>query len=1267
MLKKLIRIATTCGVLLAGYVGYTQAFSLLTRHVATPPDVPMLPYDPSPSRSSREASQLALDAFGPGHWASNAKLRFYESDRGFWIYADDYRRSENGKRFDFVPFALIWRDRNGKALKTITSREATVVFSQAPDMVRGNKSNEPSRVIEANMIVDVRIRDDKGTPSELGDDLTITIDDLHYNGKDDTISSDKRLVLEERDTLATGEGLSIELLASESTAHGSTNGYSGARSIRLLRDVRIAIQDVGSTGIVPGGASSSPSPSQRRPGEITCDGEMKIDLPLVRQQPLVGPPAPTEPTLAHFARNVRIRQGDPQSPEQIDCDQLHLTMVPASRPEQGSDPITESQNQLVSEGIPPEPDPNGTTKSPSAGGGPVSNLALQHARATGHAVWLQSKVYGLVAQGNELTYHRGATGENDVTYFRGDHGTETHHKNLTDGTEDVIQTVDITIHKYKDNKGSMEVVARGPGWLETRRLTDQVLLRSATWKEQLVVQPIKGDETRKLLTLDGSPELVDTRQGTLDATRKIVATLVSSPKQGEDPDQSLRPVSPEAGSSSTSNAFRIEQMQAWGTVHLISNGTLPAAETESGPAGVGSASRRTITAREWLGVVFEAPSEPVKSRTKTANTLAPNSPHLAPPVRIEHPGEPATPANSGTTTTLAEAPGPGDPAINVESDRIWAWLSPVLPANRESESSTPNPTPEVVDSDQKEKSGKWDLREVRLRGRVLVHQDAPPGKTRGLDVEGESIDVLNQGSKLYEVRAYGNGPQLARATTDEFLIEGPVIGLDQARNTACVIGAGQLVQNNAGTGILGNSMGDPVVIPTAMDQDPEYVHTVQPEKRSSPRGPLTIAWGRDSEGAPLKSPDGSPIDAWMKFYGKPASDRGGIEPARVQFHHGVRAWTRESVLRSSDMVAYFDGPIDFAKSSGMNRLSNSRTRTNSAVETNSPAQITRVVCEQAADVESRKFNDLGTLIEKRHVSGERLIYDRNSNRFHVDSPGIVELWDRNGKKNQSSGPRQRDPVMGVQTGTRVRPISDDPTRRPTIRRIAGQTRVIGGSNQIALAPLRLTRIWFEDQMIGQVDTTRKGSKRYPGQAEFFGNVRAISAEVSDENEVLDPDNLPMDYVYTVSETLRVISEPPLPGSPDDAPDRVFVQSWKDVSGNLGRQGRETTIFTSDHMDYNSETGVSYVYGDEKGVTIVDKASAGKPPSYGGGSVVMYNHLTGEHHISDVRGMQLIDPNSGIRTGIPPIPPETQKAKPKRSLPRTPLNNKERRNFNGGTR
>ena len=1250
-----MRIVTTCGFLAAGYLGYTQAFALLSRHVAIPPNVPKLPYDPSPSRSSREASQLALDAFGPGHWASKARIRFYESERGFWIYADDYKRKENGKRYDFVPFALIWRDRNGKAIKTVTSNEATVVFNSAPDMVRGTKKDEPSRVVEATLAGDVRIRDDKGTPNQLGDDLTIAIDDLHYDGKKDTISSDKRLVLEERDTMATGEGLAIELLPGDHGGQGMTNGYTGARTVRLLHDVRIAIQDVGQSGIVPGGTAAKTDLNREpRPGEITCDGEMRIDLPQVRRLPPLGPPAPATPTFANFARNVRVRQGDAQAPEQIDCDRLQLTLIPAARP----DP-EESTPQFVVATTEPTSDPNSPDQQastapptpPSADSGspgrkgPVANLALDRARATGHAVWLQSKVYGLVARGNELTYHRGAPGENDVTYFRGDRGTETHHKNPAEGTEDIIHTVDVTIHKNSHDEGNMSVVARGPGWLETRRESDQVLLRSGKWNEQLVIQPVEGDPTRRLLTLDGAPELIDTRQGTLDATRKIVATLVSTPKPEAETQTNT-------GTGKSSNAVRIEQMQAWGTVHLVSNGPLPAAENEdSGPAGIGSASRRTITAREWLGVVFEAP--PQEAQTKAASTGSPVA------------EKSTTPAETlKANTPASEPPGPTDPAINVESDRIWAWLATgpsnatdSLPKSTEPAAATPSET---------SGTGKWDMREVRLRGRVIVHQDPPPGKSKGMDVEGESIDVLNQGNKLYEVRAYGAGERIARATTDEFLIEGPVIGLDQLRNTACVIGAGKLVQNNAGTGVLGNAMGDPGVVPTAF-QVQEAAAEKEPTK---PRGPLSIAWGRDADGKPMASPDGKPVDAWMKFYGRPTAQNGGAETARVQFHNGVRAWTRESVLRTREMWAYFDGPIDLAKPGklGGNKTVNANKPDSAPDEPKPLAQISRVICEGDADVETRKFNDQGLLVEKRHITGERLVYERNNNRFHVDSAGILELWDLKSKNKAGGGNGIRRPDLPMATPgrTRVRPASDQPRGQGIIRPAAGRIRLVADSNEVD-GTLRFTRIWFGDQMVGQVDTTRKGTKRYPGQAEFFGNVRVISAEVPDENTNLDPDDPPLDFMYTVSETLRVISEPPLPGAPQDGPDRILVQSWHNVYGLTGRQGRSTSIYTQDHVDYNSETGVSYVYGGENGVQIVDKAAAGKQASYGGGSVVMYNHRTGEHHISDVKGLQLVDPNSGMRTGIPPTPPPTTTPKPKRKVPRISPNDKERRGFNGGTR
>ena len=127
----------------------------------------------------------------------------------------------------------------------------------------------------------------------------------------------------------------------------------------------------------------------------------------------------------------------------------------------------------------------------------------------------------------------------------------------------------------------------------------------------------------------------------------------------------------------------------------------------------------------------------------------------------------------------------------------------------------------------------------------------------------------------------------------------------------------------------------------------------------------------------------------MKFYGKPADERGGTGPARVQFHNGVRAWTRESVLSSVRHVGLLRRPHRLRQAPEVperqrlepRRSARTTGRSRCTRPPTPPAQIARVVCEQNVDVVTRKFNDDGVLTEKRHIEGQRLIYERNNNRF----------------------------------------------------------------------------------------------------------------------------------------------------------------------------------------------------------------------------------------------------------------------------------------------
>lgn len=1271
--KRLLRLVATLAALVVGYVGYVRGFALILDRVAAPQTVPILPDRMAPSLSQLEANELARQAFGPGHWAINTSIQYYDSYRGFWMFAGDYEPQDNGKKLVLKPFALIWRDRQGKALKTLAGESATLVFNKAPLMNRagggeaqgpGADSEDP-HVAFARIEGEVSIRDDKGTPRDLGDDLTIgPLAFLEFDESKSLIRTDQPVVIRDRDTMATAQGgVEIHLLPRAGGAgKGATGGYDGARSLRLLGAVRITAADVGGTGLVPGGVSRSGTPGSPRvprPGEITCDDGLIVELPALRKPVLVGPPAPPSPTQAYFSKNVRVRQGDAQTPEQLDCTKLHLVLVPAERG--GRQPASPPAAEVAAVGEIAVAEAEASR--PAAG--PVSGLSLKRARAIGHAVWLQSKAQGVVAVGNELVYERRFPAGTDTTYFRAEQGrfTEIRKENPTDGTLDVIRTYDLTVHHEGASSAVASIIAGGPGLMETRRVSDQSVMRSASWQTRLVMQPVENDPTRRQITLEGKPMVNDPAQGKVTSTEALVAVLASkdappagsaapggapaapAPTGAPAADAAVQPTAYRAEADLNAPAttpavtaanpvnplgggtFRIELIRAWRDVELVTTGAVAGLDGKpAASAGKSPDSPRTIRAREMLVARFD---DPTGSATLKRAPAAP-----APVQAPAEAGSPAaSPAGEPAETTASKPPAP---PLSVAADKIWAWidLSPGA-------------------------ASKGDVREVRLRGNVLVHQDPQPGKPRGLDVSGEQVDLIGQGqavpsgdgaglaNRLFQVRAQGLPDRPARISSEAFELEGQSPFLDQAKNFGCVLGDGKLVQYEAGGNVLGDGL----------DGAPRADDAPGPKK---PRGPLTITWGRDAQGQPLRDAEGRPIESWMKFYGASTDSDGRPGPALADFYNGVRAWTEDSSLVCGQMTAFFDAPIDFRKVAARPG-GNGRDR-----DAAPKPRISRVECDRDVEVVSRRLDDAGNVLDKQRVLGQNATYELASNTFRVDSAGQVYLYSRQNSRRLTNGGGAAPPMAGADRSA-FRPVAAD-------ERDAGVVRRAGGAQAAPatpLKPLELTRITFEKQMIGQLnargtpaDAAAKSGRA--GQAEFFGNVQTMHAPVPDDQTDLDPDRLPPQAEYFVSSTLRVISEPPPPGSTDS--ERILIQAWGGSDGIYALNSRpgEQVAIRADRMNYDSATGLSILYGGPNGVLIASQSSPGQPASYGSGSMVQYNHKTGENRVLDARSIAIADPRSGARASTPPVA-SAAAAQPKKKrtpFPAVPSANKERRNFTG---
>ena len=92
-----------------------------------------------------------------------------------------------------------------------------------------------------------------------------------------------------------------------------------------------------------------------------------------------------------------------------------------------------------------------------------------------------------------------------------------------------------------------------------------------------------------------------------------------------------------------------------------------------------------------------------------------------------------------------------------------------------------------------------------------------------------------------------------------------------------------------------------------------------------------------------------------------------------------------------------------------------------------------------------------------------------------------------------------------------------------------------------IRPLVLTQIKFTKEMKGRFGTGRDTDKTAVRWADFFGDIESARAVVSDERKIFDYDRLPADAYFLTSQTMRVVTEPPPPGSRRERPGAELPQ------------------------------------------------------------------------------------------------------------------------------
>ncbi len=554
MLKKLFNCLMTLTILVGCYLGYVRVFAFVVVRLTAIKRSESPTFAVHDSKSKLESIRFAREACGPDHWSANDDLayRYYNAERRYWIYAKVCERiiEENGVRYDgkrirLTPFLLISKSSDGKKTQIITSDVAVFDLSDSLSFNVAS-SGEPLKIRHARLEPNVWIRDDKGTPNDRNDDMKIgPLTNLEYEESTQQITSqlDTYVVIQDPEISATAYGMIMQLRKTEATTPSGSSGFEGVERVDLLKNVHVVIRDVGKSGLVPGSApvkktasepsrtsgtqavpSSSSSQTAKAaeptPLDLRCDSKMQAYLPKPKLPVVTGPPAPPAPTLVQFDRNVVVLRGKIDArPDQLTCDTLKLSLIPAEKAEKAA-AAAESSN-------------------------PLGGLTLQRVHATGHAVWLYLPAQGIKLVCNELIHERRLPYKPDQTYFRGDRTRSLQLEKVDVVAEEGpdkgkitsvtnIWTVDATLFDSGVGLDAANVVAHGPGRLETRADRNKPVERIAIWQDSLIVHNrlgSKNEVVHKVIDLTGTrPCFIDCLEKTsLDSASWIQVWLKPKP------------------------------------------------------------------------------------------------------------------------------------------------------------------------------------------------------------------------------------------------------------------------------------------------------------------------------------------------------------------------------------------------------------------------------------------------------------------------------------------------------------------------------------------------------------------------------------------------------------------------------------------------------------------------------------------------------------------------------------------------------------------
>jgi hypothetical protein len=421
------------------------------------------------------------------------------------------------------------------------------------------------------------------------------------------------------------------------------------------------------------------------------------------------------------------------------------------------------------------------------------------------------------------------------------------------------------------------------------------------------------------------------------------------------------------------------------------------------------------------------------------------------------------------------------------------------------------------------------------------------------------------------------------------------------------------------------------------------------------------------------------------FFNGRSTDPENRPAAKAIFYKNVLAEMEDALLSCKEtMTTYTDKPVplaDLGKMSQAGGAPKTREKTAQDPEAAEGAQVEEpkpdlafIDCVGKAVAISRKVDpDRPVLLSLQKVMGDRLIYDRRTGDFLVPGPGTVYMYDQNKDAKVTESPNPAEPIANRRP---IKPTSGPPSdRRPgtkpggtqaTQKKAARDSRTKDqkqdpAAKKNAIPPLILTQVRFAKEMKGRFGTGKNADKTETRWADFFTNVEAARGPVAHERVIFNYDRLPQDCYFLTSQIMRVVTEPPPPGVPENTPSRNYLKAWDEANART----KDSTI-VADVITYDSLKDLIYATGEEgRPVQVVQQSGPGQPGSTTRAEAVRVNPKTGEANAIGPNVIQLLDAKTGARPR--PVEPPDPNAKPPQTpkpFYRTPRSSTERRGFTG---